>query len=147
MHKEGEEGCGLTHGFKYPVHVEIQFEDSVDALHAKQFCDPIIGWLQAITYAKNRRIFKVHGVSLILQFFVSESSLSKPFTWFRCISCDEQHDYSRVQMRVRGMDQESCANARAMLAAQADKDRKKKPDKNGFKEPLGSARKRKSAEV
>ena len=140
-----QEGHGLVHTFRYPVHVEIQIEDSIDDLHTKVFCDPVIGFLQACQYNGHGNTYLVHGISHILLHIREESSLPLPFTWFSCFDCDEQHEYRRVQMRVRGMGQQGCARLRALLGEQIQQDRGKALNKDGYKMPVGGARKRKSA--
>ena len=67
-----------------------------------------------------------------------------PLTWLSCFDCDEQQKYRRVQMRVRGMSLEGCAELRALLSLQAQQDNSKVHNTDGYKVPVGGARKPKS---
>ena len=143
VRKEEEEGHGLIHKHRYPVQVQIQIEDNTSGFQTKAFCDPVIGSLQACNNSHGN-IYRVYEISHILEHIQKESRREFLLTWFSCFDCDEQQKYRRVQMRVRGMSSEGCAGLRALLSMQAQQDKSKVHNTEGYKVHVGGARKRKS---
>ena len=86
--QEREEGHSLIQNVRYPVHIEIQLEDSKDERGKPAFCEPVLGFLKASQYER-RDAYTVYGITGVLgtisSFNVSKPSREFPFTWFNCV--------------------------------------------------------------